>query len=435
MTDKLSHALNALNQDYLRRFPADAMRDVTALPAREIAELLRTLPPSLRIRLWEFLPLDIAAEVLEGFGDGLIKQLLSKADAVRAARVLARVPAQRRERLLSLADPVKAREITSIMQYPDETAGAIMDMNFVVLSPGMSVREALQRLRRQKPQPSQHLYFNTEQPTQLYRVDIQALALADPRTPLIDIAAAAYTAIQPTAEVTEVIEQFDKNRVSDLPVVDVHGKLIGVIHHGALVNAVREDSSADLLTMVGASREERALSSIGFVVRKRLPWLQINLLTAFLAASVVGLFEDTIAKFTALAVLMPVVAGQSGNTGAQALAVTMRALALREISLSHWWRLARKEVIAALINGAAVALTTAIGVLVWSSSPGLALVIGISMILSMIAAGFAGVVVPIILSAARQDPAQSSSIILTTITDVTGFFTFLGIATALSGLL
>jgi magnesium transporter len=220
-----------------------------------------------------------------------------------------------------------------------------------------------------------------------------------------------------------------------LPVVDVEGRLIGVIRHEALITAAQEEASADIQTMVGVSKEERALSNVSFAVRKRLPWLQINLVTAFLAAAVVGLFEGIIARFTALAVLLPVVAGQSGNTGAQALAVTMRGLALREIRPRHWLRIAVKEANVALLNGLAVALTTSLGVYVWSRSVGLALVIGLSMVISMVAAGLSGAAVPMILIALGQDPAQSSSIILTTVTDVVGFFSFLGIATLLAGML
>ena len=174
------------------------------------------------------------------------------------------------------------------------------------------------------------------------------------------------------------------------------------------------------------------LSKVSFAVLKRLPWLQVNLVTAFVAASVVGLFESTIAQYTALAVLLPVVAGQSGNTGAQALAVTMRGLALREIRTRHWPRVVFKETNVAFLNGVAVALTTAVCVLVWSDSYGLALIIAISMVLSMIVAGIAGSAIPIVLTMLRQDPAQSSSIILTTVTDVAGFFSFLGIATVLA---
>jgi magnesium transporter len=208
-----------------------------------------------------------------------------------------------------------------------------------------------------------------------------------------------------------------------------------VIRHAALVEAAQQEASVDLQTMVGASRAEHALSPSLFAVRMRLPWLQVNLLTAFLAAAVVGIFEDTIARFTALAVLLPVVAGQSGNTGAQALAVTMRGLALREVRARHWWRVASKEAAAAAVNGLAVAATTCLGVWLWSRSQGLVLVIGLSMWLSMTLAGLAGALIPMALTAARQDPAQSSSILLTTVTDVVGFVSFLGIATLLSGLL
>ena len=180
---------------------------------------------------------------------------------------------------------------------------------------------------------------------------------------------------------------------------------------------------------------QRALSKVSFAIRKRLPWLQINLATAFLAASVVGVFEDTISQFTALAVLLPVVAGQSGNTGAQALAVVLRGLALREITLRHWPQVVTKEFVAGLVNGLGVALVTCAGVYVWSGSPGLVFVIGLAMVLSMAIAGVAGAMIPVLLARIGQDPAQSSSIVLTTVTDVFGFFSFLGLATAFSSLL
>jgi magnesium transporter len=159
----------------------------------------------------------------------------------------------------------------------------------------------------------------------------------------------------------------------------------------------------------------------------------VNLGTAFLAAAVVGLFENTIAQFTALAVLLPVVAGQSGNTGAQALAVTTRGLALREIGPRHWLRIVRKELAIGFINGVAVAAVTGLGVLVWSGSVGLASVISGAMILSMILASVSGVSVPMILIALKQDPAAAASIVLTTVTDVVGFVTFLGFATLALG--
>ncbi|MGH2688906.1 MAG: magnesium transporter, partial [Actinomycetota bacterium] len=198
-------------------------------------------------------------------------------------------------------------------------------------------------------------------------------------------------------------------------------------------SASKEQSSADLQKMVGASKDERALSPVPFAVRKRLPWLNVNLLTAFLAAAVVGVFEGTIARITALAVLQPVVAGQSGNSGAQALAVTMRGLALREIRQSHWRRVALKELGVGVVNGVAVAVVTAVAVYAWSRSFGLAAVIAAAMVISMTMAGVAGASVPMMLKALGQDPATASSIVLTTVTDVVGFASFLGLATLFAG--
>jgi len=233
----------------------------------------------------------------------------------------------------------------------------------------------------------------------------------------------------------EIIDLFSRYRLRLLPVVDIENRLLGIIRQSTVIKAAQEEAAADLQAMVGVSRDERALSSPLLAMRKRLPWLNINLLTAFLAASVVGIFEDTIAQFTALAVLLPVVAGQSGNTGAQALAVIMRGLAVREIRVRHWQRVLLKEVLAGVLNGIAIALVTSLGVLIWSRSTGLAAVIGAAMVISMALAGLSGAAIPLLLTRLGQDPAQSASIILTTVTDVVGFFSFLGLASLFSGLL
>jgi magnesium transporter len=230
----------------------------------------------------------------------------------------------------------------------------------------------------------------------------------------------------------EVVQLLEDRRLASLPVVDLDGKLLGIIRYDGLVEAAKQEATEDLQAMFGAGRDERALSKATFAIRKRLPWLEINLGTAFLAAAVVGMFEDTIARITALAVFLPVVAGQSGNTGSQALAVTMRGLALREIRTRHWLRIARKEVTVGFVNGCAVAVTTSLIAYLWMRSAGLSAVIGIAMVFSMVVAGLAGAVIPVILKAVGQDPAQSSSIILTTVTDVVGFMSFLGLATMLA---
>jgi magnesium transporter len=262
-------------------------------------------------------------------------------------------------------------------------------------------------------------------------VSITDVALSDPETTLDMLEEPIVAAVRPIDSLSEVTDIFKTGAILDLPVIDLDGVLLGAVTHEDLARTIEKDATLDLQTMVGASKEERALSTPFFTVRKRMPWLQINLITAFMAASVVGLFEATIAQVTALAVLLPVVAGQSGNTGAQALAVTMRGLALREITVRQWAQVLRKEVAAGFLNGVGISLTCGIGVFIWSQSIGLVVVIMSSMVLAMVAAGFAGALIPVVLTRLGQDPATSSSIILTTVTDIAGFFAFLGIATLL----
>lgn len=429
------HAVYALNQAFLRQHPLRAQLAVNQLSLEDLLELLQNQAATDMITMWNGLMLDVAARVLQQLPEAKVIQILQRGDPVHTARVLVRLVAEQRQHLMMLVDSTRQRELSDLVQYPENSAGALMDPRFLPLTETLSVREVLHRIRKFKPRFTRQLYIVEAQGLLQGMVEMHRLALAEAADPLSLLVQPVPGVVEATATREEVVKQLETHRVTDLPIVDIAGRLIGIIHYDALMEAVREESSVDMLTMVGASRDERALSPVGFVVKKRLPWLSINLLTAFLAASVVGLFESTIAQFTALAVLLPVVAGQSGNTGAQALAVTMRGLALREIGTSQWLRVARKEVGAGFINGVSIAVLTALGVLVWSSSLGLALVIGISMVIAMVAAGFSGVIIPVVLSSLGQDPAQSSSIILTTVTDVVGFFAFLGIATLLSSML
>ncbi|HSG05747.1 MAG TPA: magnesium transporter, partial [Nitrospiria bacterium] len=266
-------------------------------------------------------------------------------------------------------------------------------------------------------------------------ISIQDILVASRSQRIGDLAVAEVGSVHAMAEREEVVEMMERSRLTSLPVLDFEGHFLGAIRQEAFVTAAHEEASMDIQTMVGVSKEERAFSPVGFAVRKRLPWLHVNLATAFLAAAVVGIFEGTIARFTALAVLLPVVAGQAGNTGAQALAITMRGLALHEVRTYQWTRLFFKELRVAFVNGVGVALSTSFFVFLWSGSAGLSLIIGASMVISMVAAGVSGVVIPVFLSSIGQDPAQSSSIILTTVTDVVGFLSFLGFATVMAGLI
>ena len=428
-------AVIALNQRYLLDFPHEAARRLEAMPPAEIGELIAAQPPHAVVRAWAALAPDVARAVLQCVPDALGRYLLTEAEPGASAAVLAQLDAPERNRRLAALDNQIAAELRELLQYPDASAGRLMDANVSPLRTGMSVTDALARLRTLKRRGLRELFVVDDEGRLTGRVEIHDLAVADLERPLHEITRPLLAAVQdldPRAYVVAVLQQ---HPITELPVVNLDGRFVGVIRQAALMSAVEQETSADIQTMVGVSRDERALSTPAFAVRKRLTWLQINLLTAFLAAAVVGMFESTIARFTALAVLLPVVAGQSGNAGAQALAVTMRGLVLREISLRHWPRMVWKEAAVGVTNGLAVAATTALGVYVWSRSAGLVIVISSAMVISMVIAGVAGALVPIILRRLGQDPAQSSSIVLTTITDVAGFFSFLGIATLLSSLL
>lgn len=430
-----SIAIDALNRRYLTDYPREAAQHLEELPAAKAAEILAQQPVHVVVPVWQHLAQDTEERLLAALPDKQRTPLLTEIDPSPCAALLNRLDPETRTLYLATLNPEIARELAELMAYPPDTAGYLMDPRVISFRAELSAREALTRLRRSKARGLREIYVTDETGRLNGRVEVQDLALAEPGQSLADISRRIIAAVQNLTPREEVVENLEQHKLLVLPVVDIGGRLVGVIHQAGVLAALQQETSLDIQTMVGASKDERALSKVPFAVIKRLPWLQINLLTAFLAAAVVGLFESTIAKFTALAVLMPVVAGQSGNAGAQALAVTMRGLALREISVRHWARVVFKEVNVGLLNGLAIAATTAVAVYFWSGSFGLALVIAISMVLSMIAAGFSGAIIPIALTRLGQDPAQSSSIVLTTVTDVVGFFSFLGIATLLAQML
>jgi magnesium transporter len=374
-------------------------------------------------------------EVVPALPEKLLKQALHALDPGVLAVSLPRISDDSRDRCLALLPRRAEAEVRRLMDYPPGSAGRVMDSRIPSFRGEQTAGVTLEQLRQSKPKDLRQIFIVDSERRLTGTVDIQDLMIAEPTDLLKEIARAPSAAVSPFDDREEVAERLRDYHADVLPVIDIHGRLIGAIRHEALLKTLEEAASVDIQMMVGAGREERALSEPGFAVRKRLPWLEINLATAFLAAAVVGIFESTIAQFTALAVLLPVVAGQSGNAGAQALAVTMRGLALREISTRHWFRVLFKETRVGIVNGLAIAATTGLAVLVWNRNFGLALVISIAMILSMVTAGIAGALIPIALTRLGQDPAQSSTIVLTTVTDVAGFMSFLGIATLLSQLL
>ncbi len=424
-----------LNEAFFQKHHQEAARILESYPPTDILRVLQGTSAKNAANLISSITPPIAAETLTLMPTDMLKQVVPHMSPAFAAALFQRLDEDLQRAILFRISDRYADEIRSYMTYPPESVGSIMDPKFFVLQEEITVRDAMLQVRSRAQKDVHDVYVIDRHQKLVGKFSVRDLLLVDPDEKLQSVMVRDLPTIHPLESREEIIELFGERHFFTIPVVDLDNRLLGVVRNEDIIKASQEDASADLLTMVGANKDERALSPVWFSVRKRLPWLQLNLITAFCAAFVVGMFEGTIAKFTALAVLLPVVAGQSGNTGAQSLAVVIRGLALRDIRPSQWLRVSGKEVYVAFLNGLAVSATACFAVALWSRSLGLTLIIGLSMIVSMVIAGLSGAIIPIALKAIKQDPAQSSSIVLTTVTDVVGFFSFLGLATLLSGLL
>ena len=422
----------ALRDTYLREKPGDAARSLESLSDKQLQKQLTGMSAEALVAGMELLVDSRATAVFEQLDSRQREGVLEQASPRLALTLLAGLSTNDRAALLTSMPSAPREDLERLQKFEEGSAGRLLERAYDTIRENMTIAEALDVLRRSGTRRTRSLYVVDGDNRLVGKVDMQSMAMASQDQLLGEMLEPLEGSVLATAPRKEVVEQLEKYRVDSLPVVDVEGRLMGVVRYQRLFDAIESVATADMQRMVGASADERALSTPMFSVKRRLPWLHINLLTAFLAAAVVGVFESLIAQFTALAILLPVVAGQSGNAGSQALAVTMRGLALREIGTREWRRVLSKEVMVGIIDGAALAITCGLAVLVWSQSIGLALVIAVAMVLSMVAAGISGALVPIVLTRLGQDPATASSIILTTVTDVSGFISFLGTATLLS---
>ncbi len=426
---------HVLIQQFVERYPEEVALQLGDASIDEAVGVLQGVDDAVAANVLQRMELDHGARILVHLDDAYLGRLLTQLDPAITARLVAHLDESERARILALAGANRGREIQEILSYPPGTAGSLMDTQVSTFALDCTVATALERVRRLGNRRAMALVLRDENDHYAGMVRLPDVVAADPELSLGDLRDSAAVQVHPMTPREEVVELLNTYHLTSLPVVNFAGQVVGIIRHDGLVSAAQQDLASNVQEMVGVSAEERALSKPWVGIRSRLPWLNINLVTAFLAAAVVGLFEDTIAKFTALAVLLPVVAGQSGNTGAQALAVTMRGLALREIRTSHATRILTKELAVGFCNGLAIAVVTAIGVFIWSQSFGLALVMLCAVLVSMILASIAGAAIPVVLVKLGHDPATAASIILTTATDIVGFLSFLGLATLLSSML
>jgi magnesium transporter len=407
-----------------------ACRRLERLDDDDAVAVLTALPHEVTVRAFGHLHSPQAAALLRDAPPALFRALAEHMEPQQAADVLLRLASEDRERLIENLPERQRRLVQELLTYPAESAGRAMTTDFLAFHTDLRAADAIERMRdlAHRNALSSYTYVVDGEDRLVGVINIRDLMLAPPHAPLGSIMRPDVFTVDSFADLEVVAHELSERKYFAVPVVDAERRLLGVVKSDRLLSQAQQEATEDIQKMFGAGGDERVFSSVRFSLRKRLPWLHVNLATAFLAAAVVGLFEDVIATVTVLAVYLPVVAGQGGNAGAQSLAVVMRGIVMREIPARKTWTLLRKETLVGLCNGIIVGAVTAAAAWLWNGNPYLGVVIGLAMIATLLVAGFSGAAIPLAMRAVGLDPAQSSSIVLTTVTDVVGFSAFLGFA-------
>jgi magnesium transporter len=403
----------------------------------DAASVIQSLTPELAVRVFKSLQVSYAAMLLEHTEEVFLSQVGPLLGPQFAATLLMHLHPDARQRITAHLSGKVKEQIRELIEYPEESVGRIMTTDFLTFYKDASAREAIETIREMalKRFPASYAYVVDEEDHLVGVLNMRDLMIAPPEQTLDTISRKDIFSLHCFTDRQEAAKELSKRKYFAAPIVDSENHILGVIKAERMLHGVQEDVTKDIQKMVGAGGDERAFSTIFFSLRKRLPWLHVNLATAFLAAAVVALFEGIIAKLTILAVFLPVVAGQGGNAGAQSLAVVMRGIVMREIPKERIFGLILKEGKLGTVSGAVIGLVTAAIAYLWYGNPYLGLVIGLGMLVNLVCAGLAGASIPLLMKRIGIDPAQSSSIILTTVTDVVGFIAFLGFAVLFQGYL
>ena len=369
-------------------------------------------------------------DILNSLDDSSLAAICSSSAPDDAADLLDALDDERREAILKLLGVTQGAKLASLLEGEEETAGALMNTEFLALDEDLTVAQAIEAIRQYPRKETFFYVYCTDTEGHLTGVlSLRSLILAPPAQRLHDGMVQSVVRCQIDSTPEEVAQIVSKYDLLSVPVVDLQNHLVGVVTVDDVIDVIQEQAEEDLLHLAGVAAEERVSTPASRSFRTRFPWLAINLATAFLASSVVRLFEPTIAKWAALAAFMPIVAGMGGNAGTQTLTVFVRGLALGEVDWSNGLSAIWKETLIGLGNGLANGALTALVVGFWMNDWVLAIVLLIAMVFNLVVAGVAGGVVPLVLEKLGFDPAIASSIFVTTFTDVGGFFAFLGLAT------
>lgn len=420
-------------------------RLVNTLAPAEIGNLLESLPHDKRIIVWGLVDPEDDGEVLVHVGDEVRESLIADMDAdelVAAvedldiddlADLVEDLPGAVIEELLRSMDRENRERLEQVLSYPEDTAGRLMNPDVVTVRADTTVDVVLRflRLRGELPDHTDHLYVVNRRHQLIGWVALQDLVTRDPGTPINKLIDDELDSIHVDESAEQVARQFSDNDWVSAPVVDDGNVLLGRITVDDVVDIIREQAEHQALGAAGLDEDEDLFSPIKRAVRGRVVWLGINLFTAFMAAFVIGRFEATIEQVVALAVLMPIVAGIGGNAAVQVLTLMVRGIALGQVGASNARILLWKELRVALINGLLIGALVGLVALVWFHDWVLSLVIFTALVINFCSAATAGVLLPLLLKRMRVDPAVAGTVVVTAVTDIMGFFSFLGLATTI----
>ena len=417
-------------------------RDVASLHQSEIGDLLEALVPEQRRALVELMgtAFDFTAltevddairmDIVDHLPNKQIAQAVQDLDSDDAVYILEDLDAEDRDEILAQLPFTERIRLRRALDYPEETAGRRMQTEFVAVPPFWTVGQTIDYMREDQNLPESFSQIFVIDPTfrLLGAIDLDRILRTQRVVKIEDIMHETRHAVPATMDQEEAAQIFEQYDLLSAAVVDENERLVGVLTIDDVVDVIQEEAEEDLMRLGGVGDEELS-DSVLVTSRSRIPWLLVNLVMAFVAASVIGLFDATIQQIVALAILMPIVAGMGGNAGSQTMTVTVRALATKDIDIYNAGRIIRREIGVGLLNGLIFATLIGVAAGTWFADVELGGIIAISMAINLLIAALAGILVPLTLDRFGADPAVASAVFVTTITDVVGFFTFLGLAT------
>ncbi len=412
------------------------------LHAADIADLLEQINAYDRRRLIQLYDREFDGDILSELDESIREEVIAilnphvLAEAVRELEsddvvdLLEDLEEPQQEAILDVLEDSDRVAVEQSLRFPENSAGRLMQREVVMAPDHWTVGQAIDHMRAHEGMPDQFYHVVVVDPRlhPVGNVTLGRIMATHRDVPLLDLTEETFEIFRVDMDEEDVAYAFNQYHLISAPVVDNEGRLVGVITIDDAMVVLDEEHEEDILRLAGVGEESSLSDKVADTTRRRFPWLAVNLVTAVLASMVIAQFEETIAGFVALAVLMPIVASMGGNAGTQSLTVAVRALATRDLTGSNVWRVIRREALVGLVNGVIFAVVMGGVGIVWFGSPALGAVIAVAMVINLVVAGLAGTLIPIILDRLKVDPALASGAFVTTVTDVVGFFAFLGLA-------